>query len=207
MLLLTGSLDATNPLENAVEVARGFSNAVSLEVADAMHEALPVPAVQSVIVDWFRGTDVRGRRIVASPPRFLSVEEAAAPPTQRGREAQLYGGLTALASLRVWPEEYSRGVGGARLIWALADRSGSGCRRDRKAVRPRHGALRALRPGAHPASIDRFGNADLDPYAQQRRKCQIRGYNTPARARLEPFRHHPPGGSSGNNHQAPRRRR
>jgi hypothetical protein len=84
ILLLTGSLDATNPLENAVTVARTFSNAVSLEVGNAMHEALPVQAVQSAVVNWFRGTDVP-ERIDGSPPRFLSVEEAAAPPTQRGR--------------------------------------------------------------------------------------------------------------------------
>lgn len=85
MLLLTGSLDGTNPLENAVQVARGLPNAVSLEIPNALHEALPVPAVQSLVVDWFRGTDIRDRRLTAPPPRFVSVEEAAALPSQRER--------------------------------------------------------------------------------------------------------------------------
>jgi pimeloyl-ACP methyl ester carboxylesterase len=85
LLLLTGSLDATNPLENAAEVARGFVNAVSLEVANAAHEALPLRAVQEVVVDWFRGADVGGRRIAAPAPRFSSVEEAAAPAPQHRR--------------------------------------------------------------------------------------------------------------------------
>ncbi|HEX6308468.1 MAG TPA: alpha/beta hydrolase [Longimicrobiales bacterium] len=84
LLLLTGSLDATNPLENAAEVARGFANAVSLEVANAAHEALPALAVQNLVVDWFNGADVRGRQITAPAPRFPSVEEAAAAP-ERGR--------------------------------------------------------------------------------------------------------------------------
>jgi pimeloyl-ACP methyl ester carboxylesterase len=85
LLLLTGSLDATNPLENAVEVARGFPNAATLEVTNAAHEALPAPAVQSVVVDWFRGADIRERRLAVPPPRYLPVEEAAALPSQRER--------------------------------------------------------------------------------------------------------------------------
>lgn len=85
VLLITGTLDATNPVENAVDVARGFANAVSLEVENAAHEALPIPAVQDVIVDWFRGADVRGKRVTASPPHFATVDEAltAAPPPGR----------------------------------------------------------------------------------------------------------------------------
>jgi pimeloyl-ACP methyl ester carboxylesterase len=85
VLLLTGSLDATNPLENAMEVARGFPNAVSFEVENAPHEALPLPPVQSAVVDWFRGTDIRERRLAVPRPRYLPVEEAAALPTQRER--------------------------------------------------------------------------------------------------------------------------
>ncbi|MGH9867673.1 MAG: alpha/beta fold hydrolase [Candidatus Polarisedimenticolia bacterium] len=85
VLLMTGTLDATNPVENAAEVARGFPNAVSLDVENAAHEALTVPAVQDVVVEFFRGGDVRGRSIAASPPRFLSVEEASRPQPQRGR--------------------------------------------------------------------------------------------------------------------------
>jgi pimeloyl-ACP methyl ester carboxylesterase len=85
LLLITGSLDSTNPIENADDVARGFTNAVSFEIENAVHEALPVPAVQDVVVDWFRGADVRGRRLAAPPPRFASVEAASAPVSQRGR--------------------------------------------------------------------------------------------------------------------------
>lgn len=85
LLLLTGSLDATNPFENATEVARGFANAVSLEVENAAHEALPVTAVQNVVVDFFRGADVHGGHIVAPPPRFATIEVAAAPLPPRGR--------------------------------------------------------------------------------------------------------------------------
>jgi pimeloyl-ACP methyl ester carboxylesterase len=85
VLLLTGTLDATNPVENASSVSRDLAHAVSLEVENAAHEALPVPAVQDVVVDWFRGADVRGRRIAASPPKFASVEEAAAAAPQRER--------------------------------------------------------------------------------------------------------------------------
>jgi hypothetical protein len=84
-LLLTGSLDATNPIENATAVAGGFANAVSLEVANAAHEMLTVPAVQDVVVEWYRGVDVRGRQIDVPSPRFASVEEAAAP-TPQGRQ-------------------------------------------------------------------------------------------------------------------------
>jgi pimeloyl-ACP methyl ester carboxylesterase len=85
LLLVTGRLDATNPVENAAEVARGFVNAVSLEVENAAHEALPVPAVQDVVVEFLRGADVRGRHVAGPPPRFASVEEAAAsaPPRRQ----------------------------------------------------------------------------------------------------------------------------
>jgi pimeloyl-ACP methyl ester carboxylesterase len=83
-LLLTGVLDATNPVENARDVARGLANAVLLEVENAAHEALPAQAVQDVIVDFLRGADVRGRRIVSAAPHFATVEEALKPGPQRG---------------------------------------------------------------------------------------------------------------------------
>jgi pimeloyl-ACP methyl ester carboxylesterase len=84
VLMVTGALDATNPIENARDVARGFPNAVVLEVENAAHEALPVPAVQDVVVDFLRGADVRGRRVVAAVPHFASVAEALQLPP-RGR--------------------------------------------------------------------------------------------------------------------------
>jgi pimeloyl-ACP methyl ester carboxylesterase len=82
-LLLTGTLDATNPVENADDVARGLIGAVTLDVENAAHEALPVPAVQDAVVDFLRGTDVRGRRIVAPAPHFPTVEEALQPQPSR----------------------------------------------------------------------------------------------------------------------------
>lgn len=84
-LLLTGTLDASNPVENARDVARGLANAVLLDVENAAHEALPVPAVQDVVVDFLRGGNVRGRRLVAEPPHFATIEEALKPGPERGR--------------------------------------------------------------------------------------------------------------------------
>ena len=72
-------------MENARDVARGIANAVLLEVENAAHEALTAPVVQDVIVDFLRGSDVRGLRIVAAAPHFATVEEALKPGPQRGR--------------------------------------------------------------------------------------------------------------------------
>jgi pimeloyl-ACP methyl ester carboxylesterase len=84
-LLLTGTLDATNPVENARDVAQGLSNAVMLDVENAAHEVLPVPAVQDIVVDFLGGEDVRGRRITTSLPHFATVAEALQASPQRGR--------------------------------------------------------------------------------------------------------------------------
>jgi pimeloyl-ACP methyl ester carboxylesterase len=59
-LLLTGTLDATTPVENAREVARGLSHAVLLDVENAAHEALPETAVQDVTLEFFRGGMCKG---------------------------------------------------------------------------------------------------------------------------------------------------
>jgi pimeloyl-ACP methyl ester carboxylesterase len=71
-LLLTGALDATTPSENAAAVASGLPAAVLVEVENAAHEALPAAAAQDVVLDFLRGTDVRGRRVAvgrrAYPP-------------------------------------------------------------------------------------------------------------------------------------------
>ena len=84
-LLLTGTLDATNPVENARDVAQTLSNAVVLDVENAAHEALPVPAVQDLLMDFLRGADVRGRSLTASLPRFATIAEALEVPPQRTR--------------------------------------------------------------------------------------------------------------------------
>ena len=82
-LLITGALDATNPIENSQDVARGLTNSTALEVANAAHEALPVDSVQAVVVDFLRGNDVRARRPAASRPHFPTVPEAVAGGTRR----------------------------------------------------------------------------------------------------------------------------
>jgi hypothetical protein len=83
--MLTGTLDATNPIENARDVERGLPNAIVLEIENAAHEALPVPDVQEVVVRFLSGADVRGRRLRAPTPRFASIEEASRPASQRRR--------------------------------------------------------------------------------------------------------------------------
>ena len=84
VLLLTGTLDAANPIENARDVARDLTNAIVLDVENAAHEALPAPAVQDVIVSFLHGADVRGRRITASTPHFATIAEALRRRSQGG---------------------------------------------------------------------------------------------------------------------------
>ncbi|HWL39878.1 MAG TPA: alpha/beta fold hydrolase [Gemmatimonadaceae bacterium] len=83
VLMLTGGLDATNPIENAHDVAHGLTNATVLEIENAGHEALPIPEVQDVIVRFLSGGDVRGGRPKAPKPRFASVADASRPAAQR----------------------------------------------------------------------------------------------------------------------------
>ena len=85
VLLITGSLDATNPIENARDVARGLVNSQVLEVANAAHEALPVESVQAVVVDFLRGMDVRNKQLSAARPHYLTVAEAVASDGNRIR--------------------------------------------------------------------------------------------------------------------------
>ena len=65
---------------DALKLARSYraGDLTPVWVPDAAHEALPVQAVQDVVLDFLRGVDVRGRQVVASPPRFLGVEAALA---------------------------------------------------------------------------------------------------------------------------------
>jgi hypothetical protein len=52
-------------------------------VKNGRHELLTIPAVQGTVSDFFAGKDVAGRELSAEPPRWLSVEEAKAPPRRR----------------------------------------------------------------------------------------------------------------------------
>lgn len=74
-LFLTGDLDGTTPPYQAEEVRWGFPHGVHLIVENAAHETLPVPEVQTVVVDFFKGQDVSGRKIVLPRPRFRTPEE------------------------------------------------------------------------------------------------------------------------------------
>ena len=47
------------------------------------HETLPGADVQTVVVDFFKGQDVKGRTVSFERTRFLSVEEAKARPSGR----------------------------------------------------------------------------------------------------------------------------
>ena len=85
VLMLTGALDATNPIENAHDIARGLANAVVLEVQNTAHEALTVPGVQDVVVEFLSGADVRKRRIAAATPHFPTIAEALQAAPQRVR--------------------------------------------------------------------------------------------------------------------------
>jgi len=82
-LLITGALDATNPIENAQEVARGLTNSTLMEAGNAAHEVLPVDSVQAVVVDFLKGIDVRNRKLSASRPHYLTLSEALAGAGRR----------------------------------------------------------------------------------------------------------------------------
>jgi pimeloyl-ACP methyl ester carboxylesterase len=76
VLFISGTLDTNTPPFQAEEVRWGFPNSVHLIVENGGHETLPSKEVQSVIVDFFKGQDVRGRTVLLDRPKFLSVEEA-----------------------------------------------------------------------------------------------------------------------------------
>ncbi len=68
-LFISGSLDAHTPPYQAEEVRWGFPNSTHTIVENAGHEStLPLPEVQSLIVDFLKGIDVTARRIVAASP-------------------------------------------------------------------------------------------------------------------------------------------
>jgi pimeloyl-ACP methyl ester carboxylesterase len=82
-LFVSGTLDTNTPPFQAEEVRWGFPNSTHLIVENGGHETLPSSEVQTVIVDFFKGQDVRGRTVSFERPHFLSVEEAKAQPASR----------------------------------------------------------------------------------------------------------------------------
>ena len=84
-LFLSGSLDSETPPSNAEEVRWGFPNSTHIIVEYGFHETLPSRQVQDVVIDFFSGLDVSGRRVVFERPQFLSSEQAKAQTPQPSR--------------------------------------------------------------------------------------------------------------------------
>ncbi|HLL77620.1 MAG TPA: alpha/beta fold hydrolase, partial [Pyrinomonadaceae bacterium] len=82
-LFVSGTLDTNTPPFQAEEVRWGFPDSAHLIVENGGHETLPDAEVQAVVVDFFKGRDVRGRTVSFPRPRFLSPEEARAQPAGR----------------------------------------------------------------------------------------------------------------------------
>lgn len=75
-LFLSGTLDGTTPPFQAEQVRWGFPNSVHLIVENAGHETLPFAQVQTFVLDFFKGQDMRGRTVSLPSPEFISVEDA-----------------------------------------------------------------------------------------------------------------------------------
>jgi hypothetical protein len=82
-LFISGSLDPNAPAAQADAARLGFKNGVHLLIENAAHEFLPAPEVQSVIFDFMNGTRPSAASISLAAPRFLSIDEAKAPPQRR----------------------------------------------------------------------------------------------------------------------------
>ena len=68
-LFISGSLDSNTPPYQAEEVRWGFPNSAHVIVENAGHEStLTLPETGKLMVDFLRGEDVAGRRIVAASP-------------------------------------------------------------------------------------------------------------------------------------------
>ncbi len=114
-LFLAGTLDANTPPWQAFQVSWGWPHATVLVVDRAGHEALmPWAPAQEVIVDFFRGEDVSGRRLELPALAFVPVEEVR---SEQQRLAALRRGLRgliigmALLDGRVGPEERAVAAG------------------------------------------------------------------------------------------------
>ena len=75
-LFLSGTLDADTPPMKAERMRWGFSRSTMIVVENGFHETLPAPEVQSLVADFFRGTDVKDRHITFDVPTFLSLDDA-----------------------------------------------------------------------------------------------------------------------------------
>jgi pimeloyl-ACP methyl ester carboxylesterase len=75
-LFLSGTLDADTPPMKAERMRWGFSQSTMIVVENGFHETLPAPEIQSLVADFLRGTDVKGRYITFDVPTFLSLDDA-----------------------------------------------------------------------------------------------------------------------------------
>ena len=102
-MLITGTLDAINPVHNAREVARTLRNATVIAVDGAQHEALTIDVVQRAVLAFLGGkaiaattltTTHQGTRrwqgpsrthgsAVVRPPATLEHRHAPVPPHPR----------------------------------------------------------------------------------------------------------------------------
>jgi len=77
-LLVSGTLDSNTPVQDAEEVAKGFSNGIHVQVDNGGHETLPANEVQDLVVSFFDERELPSRRVSLPPPKFLAPSEAAA---------------------------------------------------------------------------------------------------------------------------------
>jgi pimeloyl-ACP methyl ester carboxylesterase len=75
-LFLSGTLDSNTPAMKAERMRWGFPLSTQIVVENGFHETLPDDDVQALVVDFFKGQDVAGRRVMFPPPHFLSASEA-----------------------------------------------------------------------------------------------------------------------------------
>jgi pimeloyl-ACP methyl ester carboxylesterase len=80
VLFVSGTLDTNTPPFQAEEVRWGFPNSTHLIVENGGHETLPGSEVQTVVVNFFKGQDVKGSTVSFERPHFLTVEEAKSQP-------------------------------------------------------------------------------------------------------------------------------
>ncbi len=75
-LFLSGSLDPHTSSGDTETVRQGFPNGTHIIVENGGHEVLPGREIQDIVVDFFKGADVGGRRVAFEKPAFLTVEQA-----------------------------------------------------------------------------------------------------------------------------------
>jgi len=74
-LFLSGSLDWNTPPYQAERVRWGFTNGTHIVVENAGHEQILIqPQIQSAVLRFLKGEDVRDVHVALPPPRFVPIE-------------------------------------------------------------------------------------------------------------------------------------